>query len=700
MNLEDRHACTVRDTSIAVSPGGELRLQGCSTIEGSQVSAESTVRVRYFARVEGSKLDASDGGVVRVNRATVEGSELTASGDGEVEVAVRSAVEGSAISAETLGEVNVKESVVTGGAEVSATDGGEVAILLGSLLDDSELTTTGAKVQLLNGARVERSTLVAEGGLPVGDPGISVHDSNGTGIVRESELLSTRLNGGRSQVMIMDENTVVEGSTLSAKADGDGAQFDIYIASGSTVAESFVGGQDVSDLSLSGSVNITVEDGSTVASSSVMADALSVIEIQFEARSLIFGSVIDVKASDEEPVPEEPSVSATQSQECALANACVTANDSCIVDSCVSATNGKLEVIESSVVEVSTIEIADGGCVVISGGSVVKCCDITVGEDASLFLDGVHLTGQTLVVEPDSELEMNGVTQEGDCTLVTCPPDTEVPCGGPTDPSATGEPTAVPSCLAVIFTFSDERKPGGSIARTWTATYPSGCPRATCVQCITFADTTPPTIAVACPKVCLRLPGDTCALEAELPDLTGLATASDDCGSVTVTQEPPAGTFLKRGTHEVKLTATDEAGLTACATVRVNVLNACGKVLLGVLGTFRFVGPEGKQNVRGSAVGDPFCPRGSVQYENVTRGVKVQGIDVTAFGRTGPAVTFAGRAKLNGVKGHSYLICATDGGKLGGKGDTFKIQVFDAMGSLVYSASSNRIDGGNIVIQP
>ncbi len=697
--LEGGGPCTVRDSSVEVAPDAELRLYNCSTIEGSQVSAASTVRVRHFARVEGSTLGSSDGGIVRVNRATVEGSELTASGDGEVEIAVRSAVEGSAVSAGTLGEVNVKESVVKGGAEVSATDGGEVSILLGSVLDDSELSTTGAKVQLLNGARVERSTLAAEGGSPLGDPGISVHESDGTGIVRESELLSTRLNGGRSQVNIKGDDTVVEGSTLSALADGEGARFEIFIAFGSTVAQSFVGGQDVSDLSLGGSVNITVRDASTVASSSVTADASSRIEIQFEAASLIFGSVIDVKASGEVPVPEEPSASATQSQQCAGANACVTANDSCIVDSCVSATNGKLEVIESSVIELSTIEIADGGCVIISGGSVVKCCEITVGEGASLFLDGVHLTGQTLVVEPDSELEMNGVTEEGECELVTCPPDTEVPCNTSTDPSITGTPTAVPDCLAVTFTFSDEPKPGG-ILRTWTATYPSGCPRATCVQSITFIDTTPPTIASRCKVLCFALPGDTCALELALPDLTPCAIASDDCGSVTVTQEPPAGTLLERGTHEVMLTATVEAGLTACATVRVNVLNACGKVLLGVLGTFRFVGPEGKQTVRGSAVGDPFCPRGSVQYENVTRGVKVQGIDVTAFGRTGRAVTFAGRAKLNGVKGHSYLICATDGGKPGSKGDTFKIQVFDAMGSLVYSASSNRIESGIIHVSP
>jgi hypothetical protein len=50
------------------------------------------------------------------------------------------------------------------------------------------------------------------------------------------------------------------------------------------------------------------------------------------------------------------------------------------------------------------------------------------------------------------------------------------------------------------------------------------------------------------------------------------ATASDNSGSVTVTQSPVAGTLVGAGTHVITLTATDPAGNTSTATTTFTVV--------------------------------------------------------------------------------------------------------------------------------
>src|SRR5439155_20047758 len=116
--------------------------------------------------------------------------------------------------------------------------------------------------------------------------------------------------------------------------------------------------------------------------------------------------------------------------------------------------------------------------------------------------------------------------------VITCPADKVLACGDSTAPANTGSPTAPnrrSSDLTITFTDAGTAanctgQPG--IDRTWKATDACGN-MSTCVQHITFADTTPPVITCPADKV-LACGGSTA------PANTGSATATDNCGQ-TVT---------------------------------------------------------------------------------------------------------------------------------------------------------------------
>ncbi|MFO1492028.1 MAG: SdrD B-like domain-containing protein [Kiritimatiellia bacterium] len=101
--------------------------------------------------------------------------------------------------------------------------------------------------------------------------------------------------------------------------------------------------------------------------------------------------------------------------------------------------------------------------------------------------------------------------------------------------------------------------------RTWTATDKCGNVR-TASQAITVQDTTKPVIS--CPGDII-LQGDGLC-KATVPVFT--PTTSDNCGTVTVTQNPPAGTILTGpGVTVVTLTATDACGNSDFCTVRITI---------------------------------------------------------------------------------------------------------------------------------
>jgi hypothetical protein len=150
---------------------------------------------------------------------------------------------------------------------------------------------------------------------------------------------------------------------------------------------------------------------------------------------------------------------------------------------------------------------------------------------------------------------------------IDCPPDVGVDCSAPTDPGSTGSATATDDCSGVAsIAHGDSVAPGNCagnfvITRTWTAT--DGCGNSSsCVQTITVTDTTAPDIT--CPPD-LTVTG--CCVAAGI----GMATATDDCSDVTVTNDSP-GTFCA-GATVVTWTATDECGNSSSCQQTVTVVD-------------------------------------------------------------------------------------------------------------------------------
>lgn len=154
--------------------------------------------------------------------------------------------------------------------------------------------------------------------------------------------------------------------------------------------------------------------------------------------------------------------------------------------------------------------------------------------------------------------------------VITCPADQlSLECDANTSVAATGSATATDNCGSASISSSDVTSPGCgstvSITRTFTSV--DDCDNeSTCDQLIATNDTTAPTIALSTNAVSV-VDADCSGDESvALPT----ATTSDDCGSVTVTNDAPA-TFPAGESTEVTFTATDECGNQSGDSVDVDV---------------------------------------------------------------------------------------------------------------------------------
>ena len=114
--------------------------------------------------------------------------------------------------------------------------------------------------------------------------------------------------------------------------------------------------------------------------------------------------------------------------------------------------------------------------------------------------------------------------------VLSAPADRTLECPADTRPDATGIATAQDACGSVSVSHSDEviDQCGDSmtIKRTWTAT--DACNNvSSALQTIIVRDITPPVLSAPADRT-LECPADT------QPDATGVATAQDTCGSVSV----------------------------------------------------------------------------------------------------------------------------------------------------------------------
>jgi hypothetical protein len=190
---------------------------------------------------------------------------------------------------------------------------------------------------------------------------------------------------------------------------------------------------------------------------------------------------------------------------------------------------------------------------------------------------GTTITADTTVTITATDGEGNTDTCTVDITVqdvtdpvITCPGDVTLDLDASCEasvPDLTAGATATDNCGTA--TVTQDPAAGTTITAdtvvTLTATDDAGN-TATCTVSITVQDVTDPVIT--CPgDVSVDLDTN---CEASVPDLAGQATASDNCGDPTVTQDPAAGTVITADTV-VTLTATDDAGNTATCTVTVSV---------------------------------------------------------------------------------------------------------------------------------
>ncbi len=160
--------------------------------------------------------------------------------------------------------------------------------------------------------------------------------------------------------------------------------------------------------------------------------------------------------------------------------------------------------------------------------------------------------------------------------VIQCPANYSGCPSGNYTPAVTGSATATAGsaiCGTPIVTHSDVIISTGScsgskvVERTWTATDPNDATLvSTCVQTITLADTTNPTIS-NCPSN-ITVTGDAACNAA----VTWSApTVSDNCGSVNITPNYYSGHTFSQGTTTVTYTATDDCGNTSTCSFTVTV---------------------------------------------------------------------------------------------------------------------------------
>ncbi|MCE7922055.1 MAG: HYR domain-containing protein [Haliscomenobacteraceae bacterium CHB4] len=214
--------------------------------------------------------------------------------------------------------------------------------------------------------------------------------------------------------------------------------------------------------------------------------------------------------------------------------------------------------------------------------------DVAITQTGGPASGSVFDLGSTLVsfsAQDDagniSNCEFNVIVSDDDAPEISvCPPNVAVT----TDDNcqvATADYTSLvvanDNCDADLSVTQDPA-PGsisaGFLTIVMTVTDAAGN-ASTCSFQTTADDMTPPTIE--CPDPQYFDADDDC--QTPLPDFTGLANASDNCGGFLVTQSPVAGTLVGFGQTLVTLTVTDGPGLTATCVMEAYAVDVTPPVI-------------------------------------------------------------------------------------------------------------------------
>jgi hypothetical protein len=176
--------------------------------------------------------------------------------------------------------------------------------------------------------------------------------------------------------------------------------------------------------------------------------------------------------------------------------------------------------------------------------------------------------------------------------------------------------------------------PVGTTTITYTATDDAGN-SSTATQSVTVIDNTAPTTTAPAPT---SANADGTG-RATIPNVVAGTTASDNCGPVTVTQSPLAGTVVGVGAYTITITATDAAGNTSTATTTFTVIN--GRLTFSLSAT-----PNVVSRNKTTKVEVVYTNTTAARLENVSFVIRYTGpCDSGVIDQIGPSQINAGQTK-------------------------------------------------------
>jgi hypothetical protein len=218
-------------------------------------------------------------------------------------------------------------------------------------------------------------------------------------------------------------------------------------------------------------------------------------------------------------------------------------------------------------------------------------------------------------------------------------------CGAVVTEAQLGTATATDNAGSVSIARSGvpagNNFPVGTTTITYTATDDAGN-SSTATQTVTVIDNTAPTMSA--PAAASTTADGTG--HATIPNVVAGTAASDNCGPVTVTQSPLAGTVVGTGTHTITITATDGAGNTSTATTTFTVMD--GRLTFSLSASPNTVGRN-----KTTKVEVVYTNTTAVRLENVSFVVRYTGpCDSGVIDTIGPSQINAGQTKTGNTTFH------------------------------------------------
>ena len=208
--------------------------------------------------------------------------------------------------------------------------------------------------------------------------------------------------------------------------------------------------------------------------------------------------------------------------------------------------------------------------------------------------------------------------QDTTAPSISCPAHKQLECGDSTDPSNTGTATGSDSCSGVAITYLDAATPANctgkaGIDRTWKAT--DGCSNAvTCVQHITFVDTTAPSITCPADKQ-LQCGASTAT------NNTGAAIAgADNCGgtvAITYTDAATAANCTGKAGVDRTWKATDGCGNFSTCVQHITFVDTTAPSISCPANQQLQCGDSTATNNTGAATGSDTCSGVTITYTDV-----------------------------------------------------------------------------------